>query len=184
MRLCGFALIILFTSLILAGQAPMPQKVHRDGFSIIGIEARTSNAKEMSGQGVIPSQWQKWQDRLTARIKQPEVHAAGKTYAVYSDYASDRNGQYSFLIGVKADEGATVPPGMVQKKIPAGDYALIRCDKGPASKVVVEAWQRVWTLEDKAQLGGPRAYRADFEVYGLGAVDPLNSQVDLYVSLK
>jgi predicted transcriptional regulator YdeE len=185
MRFCGFALIILFTSLILAGQSPTPEKVHRDGFSIIGIEARTSNAKEMSGQGVIPAQWQKWQNRLTERIKQPEVHAAdGNLYAVYTDYASDRNGEYSFLIGVKADEGAILPPGMVQKKIPAGDYALIRSDNGPVSKVVIVAWQRVWTLEDKAQLGGPRAYRADFDVYGLGAVDPLNSQVDLYVGLK
>jgi predicted transcriptional regulator YdeE len=178
LRFFGFASIILLTSVILVGQAVTPEKVHRDGFSIIGIEARTSNAKEISGQGVIPAQWQKWQNRLTATTKKPEVHAAdGNTYAVYTDYASDRNGEYSFLIGVKADERATVPPGMVQKKIPAGDYALIRTDKGPANKVVVAAWQRVWALEDKAQLGGPRAYKADFEVYGPGSVD-------LYIGLK
>jgi predicted transcriptional regulator YdeE len=185
MRFCSFALIILFASVMLAGQAPTPEKVHRDGFSIIGIEARTSNAREMSGQGVIPAQWQKWQNRLTATTKQPDVRAAdGDLYAVYTDYASDRNGEYSFLIGVKADEGASVLAGMVRKKIPAGDYALIRSDKGPVSKVVIAAWQRVWALEDKAQLGGPRAYRADFEVYGPGSVDPQNSQVDLYVGLK
>jgi predicted transcriptional regulator YdeE len=107
--------------------------------------------------------------------------ADANLYAVYTDYAADRNGEFSFAIGVRVNTGAP-PPGMVLKKIPAGDYALITSEKGPVAKVVVAAWQQVWALEDKAQLA--RAYKADFEVYDSRATDPQNSQVDLYVGLK
>jgi predicted transcriptional regulator YdeE len=160
----------------------MPKKVHQEGFSIVGIEARTSNALEMKGEGVIPRQWQKfYQERVQQKIAN---RADANVYAVYTDYASDRNGEFSFVIGVRVNAGATAPPGMVLKKIPAGDYALITSEKGPVGKVVVAAWQQGWALEDKAQLGGPRAYKADFEVYDSRSIDPQNSQVDLCVGLK
>ena len=34
-----------------------PKIVTQAGFDVIGIEARTNNGKEMSGQGVIGAQW-------------------------------------------------------------------------------------------------------------------------------
>ena len=43
-----------------AGQAGGPKVVHQDELFIVGIEARTTAAKEMSAQGVIPQQWQKF----------------------------------------------------------------------------------------------------------------------------
>jgi len=185
MRFCVLAVTIAFASVTISGQIAMPKKVHQEGFSIVGIEARTSNAREMKGEGVIPKQWQDWQERFVSRVEQPEVNRADPNlYAVYTDYDSDRNGEYSFVIGVRVNAGTKVPPGMVLKKIPAGDYALITSEKGPAGKVVVGAWQKVWALEDKAQLGGSRAYKADFEVYDSRSADPQNSQVDLYIGLK
>jgi predicted transcriptional regulator YdeE len=51
-------------------------------------------------------------------------------------------------------------------------------------KVVPAAWLQIWSQEDKHQLGGQRAYRADFEVYDKRAADPQNSQVDVYVGIK
>jgi predicted transcriptional regulator YdeE len=186
MRYFIFAATVVVMTVGMAGQNSPPKKIHLEEFSIIGIEARTTNAHEMKGDGVIPAQWQKWQDRLSAHSKgQPEIHSADSSlYAVYTDYASDRNGEYSFVIGLKAAPGATVPQGMVLKKIPAGEYAVIRSDNGPEAKVVPAAWMRVWALEDHAQLGGTRAYRADFEVYDRRSVDPQHSQVDIYVGLK
>ena len=38
----------------------MKTQVDVDGFSIIGIEARTNNTKEMGNTGVIPEQWGKF----------------------------------------------------------------------------------------------------------------------------
>jgi len=160
----------------------MPKTVHQDGFFVVGIEVRTTNAKEMTGEGVIPKQWQKFfQDGI--QQKMPDK-VDGAIYAVYTDYASDRNGEYSFVIGVKVNPSATVPAGMVLKKIPSGEYAVITSDQGPVGKVVPAAWQQIWSLEDNHQLGGTRAYRADFEVYDKRAADPQSSQVDVYVGVK
>jgi len=172
---------LVLTSPSLVGET-LPKKIHQRGFSVVGVAVRTTNAKEMSGEGVIPKQWQKFfQDGIQQKI--PDK-VDGTIYAVYTDYASDRNGEYSFVIGVKVNPNATVPAGMALRKIPAGDYAVLTSDKGPVSKVVPAAWQQIWSLEDKHQLGGPRAYRADFEVYDQRAADPRNSQVDVYVGVK
>jgi predicted transcriptional regulator YdeE len=174
-------LIVLLASAIL-GETTMPKKVHQEGFSVVGIEVRTTNAKEASGDGVIGKQWQKFfQDGIQRKV--PDK-VDDTVYAVYSDYASDHNGEYSFLIGVKVNPSAAVPAGLVLRKIPDGEYAVITSDKGPVGKVVTAAWQQIYLLEDKHQLGGPRAYRADFEVHDQRAADPQNTQVDVYVGVK
>ena len=182
MRYPVLAIAIAVTVVGIFAQTSMPKKVHQDGFSIIGIETRTMNSRESGDDGVIPKQWQKFfrdgiQDKIANRTD-------SNLYAVYSDYASDRNGEYSYVIGVRVNNDATVPTGMVLKKIPAGNYVLITSEPGAVAKVVVAAWQKIWALEDKGQLGGTRAYKTDFEIYDSRATDPGNSQVDLYVGLK
>jgi len=182
MHLRLIAVTVGLISASTVGENAVPKKVHQDEFSVIGIEARTTNAKEMTGQGVIGKQWQEFfQDGIAQKIPNK---ADSNVYAVYTDYASDRNGEYSFVIGVKVRGKSAVPSGMVVKTIPAGDYAVLASEKGPAAKVVPAAWQQVWALEDKAQLGGSRAYKADFEVYDERATDPQNSQIDIHVGLK
>jgi len=182
MRGVLLVLTMIVVSLTTIGEMAVPKLVHQQQFSIIGIEARTTNAKEMSNQGVIGKQWQRFfQEQVLQKISDK---ADQNIYAVYTDYASDRNGEYSFVIGAKVNRKSAVPPGMVRKIIPAGDYAVITSDKGPVNKVVVAAWQQIWALEDKAALGGGRAYKADFEMYDQRAADPQNSQVDIYIGLK
>jgi predicted transcriptional regulator YdeE len=134
MRFCVLALTIALASVVIRGQTAMPKKVHEEGFSIIGIEARTSNGLEMKGEGVIAKQWQKFfQDGVQQKVTNK---ADSSLCAVYTDYASDRNGEFSFVIGVRVNADATVPPGMVLKKLPAGNYAVITSEKGPVGKVV------------------------------------------------
>jgi len=105
-------------------------------------------------------------------------------YAVYTNYASDYNGEYDFIIGMKVSSASEVPPGMVVKKIPNGRFAIITSSNGPVEQVVPQAWQRVYSLDEHKQLGGVRAYKADFEVYGQRSQNPQNAQVDLYIGLK
>jgi predicted transcriptional regulator YdeE len=73
---------------------------------------------------------------------------------------------------------------MVANKVPAGRFAGVTSAKGPLQNVVPQAWQQIWILEDKAQLGGNRSYKADFEVYDQRSRDPQDSQVDIYVGIK
>jgi len=174
--------IVLTVTTFPVGAAMEPTVVKLPEFSVIGIQARTSNADEMTGDGAIPKQWARFFKEGIADKIPNKVDST--IYAVYTDYVSDRNGEYDFIIGMKVSSVSDVPPGMVAKKVPRGKYAVVTSEKGPAAHVVPQAWQRVWSLEDNKQLGGPRAYKADFEVYDQRSQNPQDSQVDLYVGLK
>jgi predicted transcriptional regulator YdeE len=159
-----------------------PNVVEQSEFSIIGIQIRTSNAKEMTSQGDIPKQWSKFYkegiaDKIPNKVD-PTI------YAVYTNYASDYNGEYDIIIGIKVTGDSDVPPGMVVKTIPNGRFAIITSATGPVEQVVPQAWQRVYSLDQKRQLGGARAYKADFEVYDPRSQNPQGAQVDLYIGLK
>jgi predicted transcriptional regulator YdeE len=177
----------LFISIAGVGEGDMnPKVVQQRGFTVVGIAARTSNAREATADGVIGKQWGRFmQEGLLAKIPNKTDSAV---VAVYTDYASDANGEYTYLLGarVKADRvnlGHDVPAGMVAKKIPAGRYAVFTSDKGPAPKVVPATWKRIWETP-KSEPGGDRAYGADFEVYDQRAADPENAQVDVYVGIR
>jgi predicted transcriptional regulator YdeE len=143
---------------------------------VIGIAARTSNAKEMTKDGIIPKQWDRFEkENLLARIPNKVGSAI---VALYTDYESDKDGAYTFVIGARVTSVSTIPEGMVARKIPAGRYAVFTSDRGPAARVVYETWKRIWA----APLD--RAYRTDFELYDDRAADPQNTQIDVYVGVR
>lgn len=184
MSVCWAALGILAIGLAVppTGDVPLtPKIVDQAGFTVIGISARTTNANEMSGKGVIGQAWGRFmQEHLLSKI--PDK-VDSNVLAVYSDYESDANGAYTFILGAKVSSADDVPPGMVAKKISAARYAVFTSEKGPVAKVVPETWSHIWALPKSAP-GGSRAYQADFELYDERAADPQNSQVDVYVGIK
>jgi predicted transcriptional regulator YdeE len=148
---------------------------------VVGISIRTSNANEMSGEGVIPQQWDRFmKEGLLGKIAN-KVNS--NILAVYIDYESDANGAYTFMIGARVSSADDIPVGMVAKKVPAGRYAVFISEKGFVGKVVPQTWSRIWAIP-KSSPGGNRAYRADFEVYDQRAADPQNAEVDIYVGIK
>ncbi len=150
-------------------------------FTVIGISARTSNAKEMTADGVIGKQWARlMQEYLLSKIPNK---VDKNIVAIYTDYASDKNGEYTYVLGAKVNSDSDVPAGMVKKKIPAGRYAVFTSDKRPAPKVVPELWMRINSLSNSVP-GGNRVYGADFEVYDERAADPQNIQMDVYVGIR
>lgn len=158
-----------------------PRIVEQKDFIVIGIAARTNNAREATPDGVIGKQWARFmQEGLLAKIPNKLDHSI---VAVYTDYASDHNGDYTFVLGAKLSSGADVPEGMVAKKIPAGRYAVFTSEKGPGPKVVPDLWRKINALP-KTATGGDRTYRADFEIYDERAADPQNLQVDVYVGVR
>lgn len=158
-----------------------PRVIENGGFTVIGIQVRTNNAS-----GDIPKQWERFfKEGVLAKI--PDK-ADSNIVVVYSRYASDHNGDYDYLIGarVKAEvkNGSAAPAGMVAVVVPKARYALVSTGQGPVGKVVSEAWQQIWRLEDAGGFGGKRTYKADFEVYDQRARDPNNSQVDIYIGIE
>lgn len=163
------------------GNVMNPKVVEEAGFSVIGIAERTTNAREMSGEGVIGKQWGRFmQESLLAQIPNK---ADTSIIAVITDYVSDKDGEYTHLIGARVTSAADVPEGMVLKKVPAGRYAIFTSEKGPVAQVVVGTWQKIW-VQPKSAPGGNRAYKADYEVYDERAGDSQNAQMDVHVGIK
>jgi len=163
------------------GQAMDAKIVEQDGFTVVGISARTNNAKEMTADGVIGKMWRRlMQEGLLAKIPNK---ADPNIVAVYTDYASDHNGDYTYLLGARVNSDADVPEGMVAKKVPAEKFAVFTSEKGPAPKVVPELWMKINSLPQDA-VGADRVYRADFEIYDQRAMDPQNLQMDVYIGIK
>jgi predicted transcriptional regulator YdeE len=159
-----------------------PKLIEQKEFSVIGIEARTNNSKEMTAAGIIPKRWETFsKENIPAKIP---GRTDSNIVVVYSNYQSDNTGDYDYVIGVKVSDASVVPAGMVAKRVPAGKYAVFTTALGPVGKVVSEKWQEILDLESKSRLGGNRAYKADFEIYDQRSHDPQNSQVDVYIGLK
>jgi len=148
--------------------------VQLEHFAVVGIEVRTSNAREMTPEGLIGREWERFaKENLAARIPRK---AEANPVAVYSEYASDEHGEYDYLLGMKVSAVADIPPGMTVRNVPTGRYAVFTSEPGPAAKVVYETWKRIWAEPRTAQYS--RSYRADFEKY----LD--DGRVEIYVGVK
>jgi len=158
-----------------------PKAVQQEGFTVVGIAVRTSNAEQMTEARPIGKQWERlFKEGVLAAIPNK---ADGNILAVYSEYASDKDGEYTSLLGARVTKVEKVPAGMTVKNVPAGRYAVFTSERGPVQKVVVDVWRRVWETP-KSALGGDRTYKADFEVYDQRAQNPADSVVDLYVAVR
>lgn len=176
------AVILVASTSLFGGGMTQTKTVDQREFTIVGISVRTNNAQEAAGDGVIAKHWDKfYKEGILDKISNKADPAI---YVVYTDYASDRNGDYNYIIGAKVNETSAVPSGMVAKTVSAGKYAVLTSERGAIPKIIIDAWQRIWSLEDQAQLGGKRAYKTDFEVYDQRAQNPQDSQIDIFVGVK
>ena len=173
----ALAILVAFTSFLWGGMT-QAKTVNQKAFAIVGIACRTNNAQEAAGNGVIAKEWDKfYKEGILDKIPNKADPAI---YVVYTDYASDKNGDYNYIIGAKVSDVSAVPPGMAARTVSAGKYAVIASERGPIPKIIVEAWRQIWSLEDQGRLGGKRAYKTDFELYDQRARDPQDSQIDIY----
>jgi predicted transcriptional regulator YdeE len=148
--------------------------------TIAGIQIRTSNSREMSGLGQIGALWQQFfSEGIAAEIPN---RTGPDLYAVYSNYASDENGEYDYLLGAPVASIASLPQGLTFATIATGEYAVLTTDKGPVVPVLQAAWKRIWSLSP-SDLGGKRAFIADYEIYGERAQDPENAVVEVHIGI-
>lgn len=185
-RLTGIVVAIFASTFVIFSEMKNeaeknPRVMQQEGFTVIGIAVRTSNAEQMTPERPIGKQWERFfKEGVLASIPNK---TDGNIAALYTEYASDKDGLYTYVLGARVTKVDSVPAGMVAKKVPAGRYAVFTSEKGPVQKVVVEMWQRVWATP-KSALGGDRAYKADFEVYDQRAQNPADSVVDLYIGIR
>jgi len=168
------------TILFQVGYKGSVEFVRLEHFAVVGIEARTSNAREMTSEGSIGKIWERFRRQNLAE-KIPN-RADSNIIAVYTDYASDEHGDYTYLLGAKVTAVAETPEGMSVRNVPTGRYAIFSSARGAVPKVVIEAWQRIWVEPRTAEYS--RNYRTDFERYGTESADPANSRVDIYIGVR
>lgn len=150
--------------------------IKQDTFTVIGIEGRTNNAIEMSGGGTIPKLWgQFMQESIMGKIPN---RADDSVIAAYTEYESDKDGEYTFFLGSKVNSISDVPQGMVVKTVKAGSYEVITTETGPVWKVVQDAWQKIWQDDER------RNYLFDYEVYDAKSQNPELAQVQIFIGVK
>ncbi|MFY9939227.1 MAG: GyrI-like domain-containing protein [Silvibacterium sp.] len=182
----GLALILaLAISMNASAQTPtattsVAKVEDQPGFSVIGVSVRTESRKEAGGTGQIPNLWTRaMQDGTLDSIPN---RADSNILAVYTDFASDQNGEFTYVLGARVTSIDKVPAGFVAVTIPAGKYAVVQTDKGALPDVLPKVWQRIHAMP-ASELGGERAFKVDYEVFPAG-FDWQNAQIDVHLGLK
>jgi pimeloyl-ACP methyl ester carboxylesterase/predicted transcriptional regulator YdeE len=166
-------------------QDPFMKKVRidQDTKKIVGITVRTNNQAEANATAgkIFPCVQTYFHQNIASQI--PHRVAPGTTYCVYCDYASDHQGDYTYLIGEEVSSFAQVPSTLTTLTIPAQKYIKFTCGPGAMPEVLRSAWQQIWDMSPK-ELGGQRRYAADYEVYDERAADHQNLIFDIYVGIQ
>jgi predicted transcriptional regulator YdeE len=150
---------------------------------LIGISCRTNNTSEMniSTAKIAPTMQKYFQQALGEEI--PNRKNPGTTYCVYTNYESDFTGDYTYFIGEEVNFLNPVSNEFSAIIIPAQSYAKFTSQPGAMPGVCISMWQNIWRMKS-ADLGGKRAYIADFEVYDNRALDLSKTVLDIYLGVK
>ena len=150
---------------------------------LLGILCRTNNTAEMniSSAKIAPTIQKYFRQAVGEEI--PNRKNPGTTYCVYTDYESDFTGDYTYFIGEEVKFVGDSMEGFSSIIIPAQNYAKFTSKPGIMPEVCIDMWQNIWKMKS-GELGGKRAYLADFEVYDKRALDPSKTVLNIYVGVK
>ena len=163
-----------------APNAPKPTMSDLASFDVIGISVRTNNTTEAGGNGQIPQLWQRlFMEGILNAIPDRADEAI---VAVYTNYASDQNGDYTYILGSKVKTGAKAPDGMTAVTVPAGKYVEFVTDKGPGGEIVPKAWGEIYGYF-QAPSSPKRTFKTDFERYD-DMSDPNAMQGHIFIGVK
>jgi predicted transcriptional regulator YdeE len=146
-----------------------------EAFHVIGLAVRTTN-ENMQAAIDIPQLWQKFMgENAMAEIPNKLDQTL---YCIYTDYESDYTKPYTTILGCKVVDLDAVPAGFVGKTIAGGNFTNFVAKGKIDDGVVYQTWTKIW------QTDLPRAYTADFEVYGEKAQNPNDAEIDIFISVK
>lgn len=162
----------------------MQQKITElESLTLVGLMERTNNNNEMNPatSKIGPLMNYYLSHKIAEHIKNRV--SPGVTYALYTNYENDENGDYSYFIGeiVSSLDNQDLTR-FKTLNIAKSHYQKFTTHAGKMPDIVISAWQTIWKM-DKHKLGGKRSYLADFEVYDQRAIDPSNSIVDIYIGI-
>ena len=150
-------------------------KTTADSFYVIGLAIRTTNENGQSATD-IPQLWNKFLSENTA-AKIPNK-TDESIYCIYTDYELDHTKPYTTILGCRVSTLSTIPEGLAGKEVAGGDYEIITAKGKIADGIVFNEWLKIWSGDL------PRAFTADYEVYGEKAQNPDHAEIDIFIALK
>ncbi|MBH1988830.1 MAG: AraC family transcriptional regulator [Myxococcaceae bacterium] len=152
---------------------------------LVGITTRTNNAQVFGSDpsvnkiAVLAQKY--FNNGLAEKIK--DRKNPGTTFCAYTHYESDVNGHYTCFIGEEVSSFESVDQEFEMLTIPDQNYAKFTNQPGPMPDACIDMWQNIWKM-DVSDLGGERAYVADFEIYDERSRDYNNVTLDIYIGIK
>ena len=104
-----------------------------NGFKVIGVSIRTTNANSQSQQDLGKLWGQFFAENIIEKIPNK---ISSNILCIYTDYESDYTGEYTTIIGVPVSTLDEVPNGLIGREFEAGNF-LKFVAKGEMSNAVV-----------------------------------------------
>lgn len=149
--------------------------IHLPAFNLVGIQVRTNNKQAVT---TVPTLWQQWHTNNIFH-KIPNKTNTSEYFAVYTDYDSQQDGDYTLIIGAHVSTLSDIPTGCVGRYVPSASY--IKFDiVGVIPVCIIDAWHAIWSPE----ISSRRAFTYDFERYPVVAPDDDKPAAQIFVALK
>ncbi len=157
----------------------------KPAFDVIGFSIRTRNTDGQNNRD-IPAFWQRY---LQEKMGQPLYEQTTSTaeYGICDDFDMD-SGEFSYIIGVEAKEGAEVPEGATRRHYPEQTYAVFTTPKASHDKFT-DSIQSTWVAifnEWFPQSEYEHAAAAEFEYYDERCWQDRNEllEMDIYIPIQ
>jgi len=147
-----------------------------NGFKVIGIAIRTTNANNQSQQDLGKLWGQFFAENIIAKIPNK---ISSHILAIYTDYESDYTGEYTTIIGVPVSTLDEIPSGFIGREFEADNFQKFVA-KGERESAVVNTWIDIWQRDKELN----RKYSYDFEVYGENSNNGDKSEVEIFIATK
>ncbi len=137
---------------------------------ISGITVTTNNENEMNEESAkIPTLWDDYSEKNVYSATHDKANNSSM-YGVYSNYASDVNGNYDVTVGVEVTKN--------KKAIVIEDEKyLVFKKEGELPQVVIDTWKEIWDyFENNDEF--KRKYSIDFEHY------TKEDEIEIYISIE
>ncbi len=145
------------------GMTMKHQIVTKPAFDIIGYSIRTTN--DGQNHQDIPAFWQRYIAQQQGKTLQP-LAASNAEYGICDEFDME-SGEFSYIIGVEAQEGATPPEGAIRRHYPEQTYAVFTTPAVPHEQfttAIHQTWQTIFS-EWFPESGYEHAAAAEFEYY-------------------
>lgn len=150
---------------------------------LVGLSMRTSNQREMQPETaqIGPTMQRFFGEGIPEKIQKRKN--PGRVFAVYTDYQDREYADYTYFLGEEVLDFEQIPASLQTLTIPLQTYVRLTSEPGKMPTVVIDLWKYIWQM-DAVELGGRRAYVADFEVYDERSRDPHAAVVEVYLGLQ